>query len=296
MPRIAIATFQDMPPDLGDDANVAAALAERGAAAERIPWDADVEWARFDLVVIRSTWDYDHHHERFVKWADSIGERLHNSPAIVRWNSDKRYLADLAAAGLPVIPTAFVAPGEETPELVGEIVVKPTISGGGRDTGRFTESVYDRAHQLIATVHASGRAAMIQPYQATVDHRGETAVVCLDGEPSHALRKGRVLAPDEVAPVRHVPGGTGAAEIMYSPDLVGATTATAAELDLARRVMDDLATRFGQVPLYARVDMVADAQGNPMLMELEAIEPYLYLDQAGAGSVGRFAGAIFDRL
>ncbi|HET6663270.1 MAG TPA: hypothetical protein VFG94_03395, partial [Acidimicrobiales bacterium] len=217
--HVAIATFSAMPPEFADDERLAAALVALGVEVARIPWDdPGTDWHRFDAVVIRSTWDYATRHDEFVAWAESIGTRLHNAPDLVRWNSDKHYLGDLAAAGIPVVDTAFVAPGEPSPSLEGEIVVKPTVSAGAKDSGRFSGRTHDEALDLIAHIHRSGRTAMVQPYVSSVDTVGETAIVCLDGEPSHVLRKGAVLRPDEVAPVRD--DGVGAAEVMYDPDLV----------------------------------------------------------------------------
>ena len=282
-----------MPPEFDDDRRLAAALAERGAGVEIPSWDDPaVDWERFDLVVIRSTWDYARRRDEFLAWCDAVGERLHNAPALVRWNSDKRYLGEMGAVGIAVVPTHYVEPGEASPELVGEVVVKPNISAGGRDTGRFGERAHDQALELIAAIQASGRVAMVQRYEPSVDALGETAVLCIDGEPAHALRKRAVLRPDEVAPVRD--DGVGAAEIMYDPGLVTPAEATAAELARAREVLMWVEERFGYRPLYARVDMVPAADGDPVLMELEAIEPNFYLDQVPS-TAARVAEAILRR-
>jgi hypothetical protein len=292
--RVAIATFHGMPPEFTDDETLAAVLAERGIEAERIPWDdAGAAWASFDAVVIRSTWDYAPRREEFVAWAESVGSRLHNSPDVVRWNSDKRYLGELARDGIAVVQTTYVAPGE-TAQLDGEVVVKPTVSAGAKDSGRFSERTHDEAVRLIDRIHESGRTVMIQPYQDSVDTLGETAIVCLDGEPAHVLRKRAVLRPDEVAPVREG-DAVGAAEVMYDPELVVAGEANHAEFEFARRVIAYVAERFEYVPLYARVDMVEGADSSPVLMELEAIEPNLYLDQA-PGAAEWVAAAIARRI
>ena len=289
--RIALATFNDMPPEFRDDERLAEALRGRGAAAAVCAWnDAAVDWDEFELVVIRSTWDYALRRGEFLSWVDRVGERLHNAPAVVRWNSDKRYLGDLAAAGIAVVDTGYVAPGEPVPELTGEVVVKPNVSAGGRDTGRFGPATYGLARELIGAIQASGRTAMLQPYQGTVDGAGETAVVCIDGEPVHALRKGPVLRPNEVAPVR----GEGAAEVMYDPELVLAAEATDAELANARAIVAHLAERFDYMPLYARVDTIPGPDGEPVLLELEVIEPSFYLDQVPA-TTGVVADAIIAR-
>ncbi|MDX6582873.1 MAG: hypothetical protein QOI10_2057 [Solirubrobacterales bacterium] len=276
--RVAIATFSAVPEQFTDDLRVVEALAERGVAASRIAWDdPEADWSVFDAVVIRSTWDYAQRRDQFVAWCVSVGAKLHNGAALVRWNSDKRYLGDLGAAGIPVVETAYLAPGDEISSLDGEVVVKPTVSAGGRDSGRFSPSAHDLAHGLIGEIHASGRTAMLQPYHPTVDSVGETAVLCIDGEPAHTLRKHAVLRPDEVAPVRD--DALGAAEVMYDPDLVVPGEAGDDELDLAREVVAEVTRRFDYLPLYARVDMIRDSAGDPVLLELEAIEPNFYLDQ-----------------
>ncbi|HEY8465981.1 MAG TPA: hypothetical protein VIL04_04185 [Solirubrobacterales bacterium] len=290
--RVAIASFRGLPEEFQDDERLAAQLRERGVEVDRIPWDdPETRWEDFDAVVIRSTWDYAARRDEFVAWAERVDGRLHNSAAIVRWNSDKRYLRDLAAAGLPVVETTFVEPGDDVPELEGEVVVKPNVSAGARDTGRFGPAAHDEARALIRAIQASGRVALVQPYQSSVDTRGETAVVCLDGEVSHPLHKRAILRPDEIAPVRE---GAIAAEIMFDPNLVTAGSASADELELAQRVVDWVSARFDYVPLYARVDMIAGEDGRPVVLELEALEPNLYLDQV-EGAAEKVADAIIRR-
>jgi hypothetical protein len=292
--RVAIATFSAMPPEFTDDELLAATLGSMDVDVDRVAWDdPSPDWQAYGAVVIRSTWDYTPRRDEFVAWADSVGPRLHNAPAVIRWNSDKRYLGELAAAGIPVVDTTYLAPGDPVPALAGEVVVKPTVSVGAKDSGRFSPRTHDQALGLISRIRGSGRTAMVQPYVPSVDTTGETAIVCLDGEPSHFLHKRAVLRPDEVAPVRD--DGVGAAEVMYDPDLVVAGDATDDEVQLARRVLEHVTRRFDYVPLYARVDMVRAIDGSPMLMELEAIEPSLYLDQA-PGSVERVAAAILARI
>ncbi len=291
--RIAIASMAARPSDFSDDELVVELLKQRDVDAAIHPWDDErVAWRSFDLVVIRSTWDYTRRREHFLAWADWLGGALHNPPPLVRWNSDKRYLLDLAAAGLPVIETTYVRPGEPPPDINRESVIKPTVSAGARDTGRFSQHEADQAAALIGAINASGRTAMVQPYLRSVDSNGETAIVFIDGKPAHALRKRAVLRPGEIAPVRDDP--VGAAEAMYDPDLVSAATATAAELESATAVVAELTRRFGSAPLYARVDLVQDSTGRPVLLELEAVEPNLYLGEA-PDTAPRFADAIKAR-
>jgi len=292
--RVAIASFTGKPAEFGDDEMLVGLLRERGVDAASPAWDdAAADWDSFDLVVARSPWDYTWRLSEFLAWADSIGERLENPPAVIRWNSDKHYLADLSAAGLPVVETAYVEPGEPAPAIDREVVIKPAVSGGARDTGRFGPGSAAEAVELIERIGARGEAAMVQPFVPSVESSGETAVILIAGELSHVLRKGALLAPDEVAPVREG-DALGVAEIMYDPGLVVAGTADDDEIELAHRILAEVRQRFSRTPLIARVDMLRDADGSPLLLELEAIEPNLYFEQ-GPGAAERLADAIVAR-
>jgi hypothetical protein len=292
--RVALASIEWLPPGFTELELLTAALEEQGVSVAVEPWDAQrVDWQAFDLVVVRATWDYTWRYEEFLAWADSVGERLHNQPALVRWNADKRYMGDLAEAGIPVVATTYVEPGDPLPELDGEVVVKPAISAGARDTGRFGPSAHQAARALLHTMATQGRTALVQPYLSAVDTAGETAIVLVDGRPSHALRKHAVLAADEVAPTRDDP--LGGAEAMYDPELVKADRASDEELALAADVVAEIGRRFGEVPLYARVDVVQGPAGSPVLLELEAVEPNLYHEQA-PHSAGVLADAIVRRV
>ena len=285
--NIAFATCADLPDGFEDDHGAAALL----AATYEVWNDPDVDWRRYDRVVVRSAWDYTLRVEEFVAWAARIGpDRLRNPPALLEWNSDKTYLADLAGAGIPTVPTTFVRPGDPLPDLQGEIVVKPTVSAGGRDTGRFGPAHHDGARALLGVILGSGRTAMVQPYLAAVDDLGETAVVVLGGSVSHVLHKKAVLRPDEVAPVDPSRGDFAPAEVMFDDDLVTAGEADGAQLALADEVVFELQRRFGPL-LYQRVDLVPGPDGRPVVMEIEAVEPCLYLDTA-PGAAERFAAAV----
>ena len=280
--RVAFATCAAMPGGWEDDRPAAAML---GAEFHR--WDdPSTDWESFDRVVIRSTWDYTSRLGEFLAWCERIGERrLRNRPQLVAFNADKRYLRALSAQ---TVPTTFLAGGDPLPELVGEVVVKPNISAGARDTGRFGPAAHAAARALIARILASGRVALVQPYMAAVDERGEQAFVFVGGELSHVLNKRAVLARDEVAPVTD--DELGVARAMLREDLVSAGEAQAAERAFAQRVLAEVSERFG-VPLYARVDLVHGPAGEPLLLELEAIEPNLYL-ATSAGAARRFAQAV----
>jgi hypothetical protein len=291
--RIGLATCAALPDGWEDDRRLAGAFAELGAESSFAVWDdPGAGWKSFDRVLIRSTWDYTAKRAEFVAWARSLDGRIDNPPPVIEWNSDKRYLADLAAKGIPTVSTTFVEPGDPLPELEGEVVVKPTISAGARDTGRFSPAHHGDARALVARLGEAGRTAMVQPYLGSVERNGETAIVCVAGEESHVLRKGVVLGPDSEAPIRE--DELGAAEAMFAPELVQAGSADEAERRLAGRVLEDLAERFGEAPLYARVDMLAAGNGEPVLLELEVVEPSLYFDTA-PGSERRLAEALLLR-
>jgi hypothetical protein len=227
-----------------------------------------------------------------MAWAEALDGRLENPVPLVRWNSDKHHVADLLAAGVPTVPTLFVEPRDSVPPLEGEVVVKPAISVGGRNTGRFGPAAHDEARALIARIHGEGRAALVQPYLPSVDASGETALVFIAGRFSHAAHKRPVLRPDEVAPMRD--DEIGGAEVMYGPDIVGPGTANERQIEVGEQAIEYLRERFDVEPLYARVDVVADEGGQPLVLELEAVEPNLFL-RFGEGAADRLAEAILDR-
>ena len=294
MTSVALATCAELPGGWPDDALLVEALREQGADAGFQVWDdPEVGWEDFDLVMVRSTWDYTRRRGEFIDWARALGEKLHNPAPVIEWNSDKRYLADLEAAGIATVPTLYVGPGDPAPELQGEVVVKPTVSAGARDTGRFGPALHGEARDLIASIAGGGRTAMVQPYLEAVAEHGETAIVFFEGVESHVLRKSAILETDGIAPLAD-DGPITAAAAMFAPELVVAGQATDGERDLAGQVLDELGSRFGQAPLYARVDMIPGPSGDPVLLELEVVEPSLYFE-TNPGSEAKLAGTILAR-
>jgi hypothetical protein len=282
--KVAFATCADLPAGWPDDGE-----ATRLLGAEFVVWDdPTVDWDAYDRVILRSVWDYSRRAEEFLAWCAAVGPgRLRNAPELVAFNADKRYLGVLDAA---TAPTTFVAPGDPLPELSGEVVVKPNVSAGARNTGRFGPGAHAEALDLVERIRASGRVALVQTYLADVDRSGETALVFLAGELSHVLHKRPVLRGEGVAPV--APGPMGVAAAMLEDDLVVAGSADTAQREFAASVLAEVGERFG-IPLYARVDVAADADGRPVLMELEAIEPCLYFDLC-PGAAERFARAVLS--
>jgi glutathione synthase/RimK-type ligase-like ATP-grasp enzyme len=267
--RVALATCSELAELDEDERRVIEPLAELGVEAVPAVWDDPaIDWAAFDLAVVRSTWDYVGRRERFLAWAASV-PGLHNPEPVLRWNTDKRYLAELADAGLPVVPTWF----DEVPDMDGEVVVKPTESAGARDTGRFGSVA--EAQALAESIRASGRTAMAQPYLHEIDEHGETGVVFVGGAFSHAFRKGPLL-PRDAAPV----------EGLFAFEHVTPREPSPGEREVAGAVHDWVRERFGKL-LYARVDVVPPG----LVLELEVTEPSLFLGQ-DEGAPRRFAEAI----
>lgn len=276
---------------------LAAALADLGAAVDTPDWrDESVDWSSYDRAVIRSTWDYVDHLDEFVAWADRCGAAtdLVNPSPVVRWNSDKRYLDDLARAGARVVATTFVADPDAARDAPlptdGEFVVKPTVSVGSRDAVRYGPDDHARARAHLAALVGAGRTAMIQPYQAAVDAEGETALLFFGGELSHAIGKAALLEP-----------GGAAHTAMFAPEHVTPATATREQIEAAERCLGALAAvpalAAVSTPLtYARVDVLRDNDGGLSILELELIEPSVFFDFAPAGSAERFARVITEGM
>jgi glutathione synthase/RimK-type ligase-like ATP-grasp enzyme len=275
MSDVAIATTSriedpDLPPLL-------AALGELGVDARGVAWDdGGFAWADVDLVVLRSTWDYASRPEEFLAWARSV-PRLCNPADVVAWNIDKRYLDELAAAGVAVVPTTY-ASSAATAELPdGPFVVKPTIGAGSRGTARFDDGDHDAGRAHVELLTGRGLVAMVQPYLEGIE-AGETAVVVIDGAVSHALTKRAAMGLDPGA----LPAG---------PTSVTPTTPSQAQLAVVDAVLVALPSEAA--PCYARVDLVATERG-PVVLEVELIEPFLFLEYDD-GAAARLARAIARR-
>ena len=287
MPSVLLASCA---PALGQDEDeplLLAALADARVTAGVGDWaDPSVDWAAADAVVVRSTWDYAPRRDEFLAWARTVEgvTRLFNPADVLAWNTDKRYLAGLADAGIPVVPTAWAGTADELPAALDrwdDRVVKPTVSAGARDTARFRPG--EDATALAAAILASGRSVMVQPYLARLDDDGETGLVYLDGAYSHAFRKGALLSG--------APLGPG----LYAEEEITPRDATLAQRAIGDAVLAATADRTGGPPLYARVDLVPGSDGEPVLLELELTEPSLFLT-TDAHAAGRLTAAIRGRL
>lgn len=282
---IALVTCIDQPALTADDELLGAALLEAGLAWQAVPWNAPgIDWSAFDGILVRSTWDYHQHLEAFVAWTAAIeasGVPLWNAPATLRWNVHKGYLRDLKAAGVDTVQTVWIPRGQSAIDLESimreqgwhDIVIKPTVSAGGRGVMRCG---IDQAVAFASEAVGSAAACdlMIQPFLPAIE-QGEISVVMFDGQFSHAVRK---LPKAGEYRVQSKFGGS-ALQIVPSQQLIDQARAALA-------ITDD--------PLYARVDGL-EIDGRFVVMEIEMIEPDLFL-LAAEGAAQRLASGVVRRL
>ena len=276
-----------------DLAPLLAALAQAGLDAAVVDWDdREVDWAAYRLALLRSTWDYAERLPEFLAWIERTAAvtTLINPPAIIRWNTDKHYLGELARAGVPTVPTRFVEPGERaaeeldrflTEEGAVEWVVKPAVGAGSRDAARYARGEEGAASGHVARLLEAGRSVILQPYLDQVDRHGETALIYLGGRFSHAIRKGPLLQR-----------GSGPTGALFAEEHITPRTPAAAELQVGDRV---LAALPFAAPLYARVDLIRAADGEPRLLELELTEPSLFFAHA-PDAAGKLAHQLCSQL
>ncbi len=282
---IALATCSLLPDLDGDERLLIPALRARGLVAEARVWDdPTVAWDAFRLVVIRSTWDYSARRDAFLRWCQHV-PRVLNDAAVITWNTDKTYLRELVAAGIPVVPTIWIAPhqaGSFDPPS-GHIVVKPAVSSGAQNTSRYGPGDGVRARTHIDRLLSEGQTVMVQPYLQSVDADGETGLIYIDGVFSHAIRKGPLLRVAGVA-----------TDQLWAPEDISVREPRAEEFAVAEATMDAMPWPRSAL-LYARIDLVRGDDGLPRLLELELAEPSLFLG-LGAGAVERLAEAVATRI
>jgi O-ureido-D-serine cyclo-ligase len=244
--------------------------------------DTRVRWDSFDLAILRSTWDYVERYDEFFDWLACVDVlvAVHNPPERVRWSANKRYLRDLEAQHIPIVPTIFIEPGElvDIPDWA-DIVVKPAIGAGGKDAARHTSR--DGALQDVQRLTVDGRTAMVQEYMTSIDDDGETGLVYFNGKFNHAFKKSAILKSEP----RESDG-------LYVHEMIEKRAPTEA----ARELADSVVAAFAKDLLYARVDVVPDAGGNPMVLEVELAEPSFFLEVSNPGAADAFALAVQTRL
>jgi glutathione synthase/RimK-type ligase-like ATP-grasp enzyme len=251
-----------------DDQLLSAALSARGLSSVRVDWSRpDVDWSRFRCSVFRTTWDYFDRFDEFTTWLARAERQttLCNAPPIIRWNMDKHYLADLEAKGVPIVPCRFVERGSEE-TLLGLIestgwedaILKPCVSGGARHTYRVHRGNAGDVEPILRQL-LPHKAFILQPFQDDIVRTGEDTLMVLNGRYTHAVRK---VAKQGDFRVQDDHGGT---VHNYEP--------TREQMELAERAM----ALCEPAPAYGRVDMVRDNEGRHAIMEVELIEPELWL-------------------
>jgi hypothetical protein len=300
-PRVALVTCSAIPDLDEEDAPLVEALAERGVEARPVVWDdPTVDWSEAGLAVLRSPRDYARRREEFVAWARSV-PRLLNPAEIIDWNTDKHYLEDLRARGVPVLKTQWFEPEQKLSKqrihtrfpASAEFVIKPAVSGGAHDSGRYTANETDS--RRLAILHAvrlldEGRAVMVQRYQHSVDVLGERSLVFIEGEFVYAVHKAAMLhGPSQGPQEEHI-------------ERIDRVTASDVELAVAERVheviYEIMRERMGDSAaglLYSRVDLIMDDEGTPTIMEVGLTDPSLHFSHY-PGALEAFAYAIAKRI
>jgi hypothetical protein len=285
-PRVALVTCAAHPQLYEDEGALLPSLVAAGAAASAVVWnDPSVEWNRFDLVALRSTWDYFERYDEFLRWLDRIERArvpLCNPVSLVRWNLDKRYLVELEHKGAAIVPTCWVERGERLDLAAhvraagwSEAILKPAVSGGAYRTHRFAAADAATLQAELDSIVATG-GALVQPFLPEIETEGEWSLVFFAGELSHV-----VLKTPKANDFRVQPQFGGRFRSLAAPPTMLAAAAKIVRL-------------LPSAPLYVRIDGVR--RGDQfLLMEVEAIEPYLYLGQS-PGAAERYVRALLNAI
>jgi len=281
-----------------DLAPLSAALDNAHIAHRIVYWDDNfVNWASFSAVLIRSPWDYIDKLPEFLAWAARVSEHtvLLNPLNVIESNTDKHYLAELAAQGIHTVPSRFIEPEQHAEDGLrafldefehAEFVVKPSVGAGSKDAQRYAREDTESALMHIHRLQFKNRSVLLQPYLSKVDDAGETALLFFNGVFSHAIRKGPLLKRNE-----------GPTDLLFAPEQIIARAPSDEEHKLAQQVVAALPSLFNldNSLAYARIDLLLDEEGKPCLLELELTEPSLFFNYAD-GSAERFVAALKSRL
>lgn len=271
---------------VSDDERAVAPLEARGWSVESVSWRQLCDWNRFDMVIIRTPWDYQNDPAGFLKVLEQIEASralLQNDLALVKWNIRKTYLRDLQARGNRIVPTIWQEGGISPERLKGfyaafhteEIIIKPLISANADHTFRLRRQDIFFHYDALQHIFAD-RAFMVQPFMENILAEGEYSLFYFAGEYSHAILK---------TPQRN--------DFRVQEEHGGMITAIKADEKL-RRHGEAVMGSLGQIPLYARVDLVRDSGNDFAIMEVELIEPALYF-RMDALAAERFAEAVNRR-
>jgi len=271
--KLRVATCNQLPEVDVDEAPLAEALRAAGVAFELLAWDdPTVDWDAPVPTILRSTWNYALHLDAFLAWIDRVAAAapLWNPRAVVCSNVRKRYLLELAARGVPVVATTLVERGQTVALPAERLVIKPEVGAGSLGAKVFAPGDPAAAAHLAALTRSG--AALVQPYVASVEDYGERSLVWIDGELSHAIRKAPRFAGDS--------------ERIDGPFEIAGDERAVAEAALAP---------YADQILYGRVDVARDERGQPRVMELELVEPSLFLARK-PGAAARYVAGVLRRL
>jgi hypothetical protein len=252
------------------------ALLQQGLVPQVVVWDddADVEWGAYELVVPLYVWGYVSQHQAFLSWVDRVSMQTHlaNAPSLLRWSSEKSYLAEMAGAGVPTVPTTWVPPGHDWSPPSDDYVVKPSVASGGLGAARFVDTAPAAAKAHVRRLHEQGQTVMVQPYQATVELKGETALYYFGGVYSHAVCKGALLEAD-----------VGPKDELWKGEVITRAEPSALQRAASSNALKMVGEVFG-VPAYARVDLIEGVGGDHLVSELELVEPSLFFNLEPPGA------------
>jgi hypothetical protein len=283
---IALVTCASLPEPDPDAIPLGQALDAAGLRWQALAWDApEIDWSAAPLTIVRSSWNYPQHLSAFLAWAQATAQvtELWNPLPVIRWSAHKSYLLELHERGVAIAPTELVPRGSRLTlaEICArrgwsDVVIKPAVSAASFRTCRFSPSMRAAGEAHLSALAAQGDV-LVQQYLPSVEEHGERALVWIDGALTHAIRKTPRFEGD--------PEATSPAAV----DISGA------EAELAERAMAVAMTRLDSPLLYGRVDVAPGPRGQPVLMELELIEPSLYFRQ-GRYALERFLAGVRRRL
>jgi hypothetical protein len=284
MIKIAFVTCHEIPNLTDDDRLAIPQLESRGIAVVPAIWnDPTVEWGGYDAVILRSMWDYHLQPKAFLAWLDHLdlaGVTVWNSTKTVRWNVDKNYLHQLQQKGIAVIPSVWLPQREDAnlSEIVSQqgwqhAVVKPVVSATAHETS-LVSAADASAHQSNFSDLLSRTGTIVQEFAPEIQQTGEWSLVFFHKKYSHSM-----LKQPKSGDFRVQSEWGGAELVAEAPDYL---------ITQAQKVVDTVEDRI----LYARVDGI-DRNGQLLLMELELIEPHLFLG-FNPGAPARFASALAE--
>ncbi|MGD0394385.1 MAG: hypothetical protein ABSC41_17305 [Acidimicrobiales bacterium] len=252
------------------------ALIAAGVAPSVAFWDdPTVQWESFALVVSVFVWGYVTRRAQFLAWVDKVDPSapMVNPAPVLRWNSDKTYLADLAAEGIPIVPTRWVPPGADWEPPSEDYVIKPSVASGGIGAARYRGLPVNVADRHVLRLHEEGYTVMVQPYQSNVDDAGEASLIYIGGHYSHAINKAAMLQAD-----------VGVADRLWERQVITSVEPRNEQRTLAETVMRSVHRRFGPTG-YGRIDLVDGSDGHPRVLEVELVEPSLFLVHAPEAAI-----------